>query len=72
MDFIASLHTGLLWIIVLISLFVLGLLVYVAMKFNEKANPTPSKTTHNTTIEIVWTVVPVLILWRSSSPPSAC
>ncbi len=62
MDFIASLHTGLLWIIVLISLFVLGLLVYVAMKFNEKANPSPSKTTHNTTIEIVWTVVPVLIL----------
>lgn len=62
MEFIVSMHTGLLWIIVLISLFVLGLLAYVALKFNEKANPTPSKTTHNTTIEIVWTVVPVLIL----------
>jgi cytochrome c oxidase subunit 2 len=62
MDFITSLHTGLVWIIVLISLFVLGLLVYVVMRFNETANPTPSKTTHNTTIEVAWTVVPVLIL----------
>ena len=62
MDFIHSLHTGLVWVIVLISLFVLALLVYVVMRFNEKANPTPSKTTHNTTIEVAWTVVPVLIL----------
>ncbi len=54
-----------------ISVFVLGLLVYVCMKFNEKANPTPSKTTHNTTIEIVWTVVPVLILLAIVIRPSA-
>jgi len=62
MDFITSLHTGLVWVIVLISLFVLGLLLYVAKRFNETANPTPSKTTHNTAIEVAWTVVPVLIL----------
>jgi cytochrome c oxidase subunit II len=62
MDFIAALHTGLFWLITVISIFVLGLLVYCAVKFNEKANPVPSKTTHNTTIEVVWTVVPVLIL----------
>lgn len=45
-----------------ISVFVLGLLVYVALRFREKANPVPSKTTHNTTIEVIWTVVPILIL----------
>jgi cytochrome c oxidase subunit II len=49
-------------VITLISLFVLALLIYVMWRFNEKANPTPSKTTHNTAIEVVWTVVPVLIL----------
>ena len=49
-------------IITLISLFVLALLAYVVYRFNEKANPTPSKTTHNTLIEVVWTVVPVMIL----------
>src|SRR5579863_10124382 len=49
-------------IITLISLFVLALLGYVVWKFNEKANPTPSKTTHNTLIEVLWTVIPVLIL----------
>lgn len=62
MDSITSLHTGLFYLIVAISLFVLALLVIVVVKFNEKANPVPSTTTHNTTIEIVWTVVPVLIL----------
>jgi cytochrome c oxidase subunit 2 len=49
-------------IITLISLFVLALLAYVVWRFNEKANPVPSKTTHNTMIEVAWTVVPVLIL----------
>lgn len=49
-------------IIVAISLFVLSLLAYVIFKFNEKANPTPSRTTHNTTLEVIWTVVPVMIL----------
>jgi cytochrome c oxidase subunit 2 len=45
-----------------VSLFVLGLIGYVIVKFNEKANPVPSKVSHNTTIEVIWTVVPILIL----------
>ncbi|MGO8835052.1 MAG: cytochrome c oxidase subunit II [Roseiarcus sp.] len=49
-------------IITVISLFVLALLAYVIWKFNEKANPTPSKTTHNTMVEVAWTIIPVLIL----------
>jgi cytochrome c oxidase subunit 2 len=49
-------------IITLISLFVLALLAYVIWKFNEKANPTPSKTTHNTLVEVAWTIIPVIIL----------
>ncbi len=49
-------------IIVAICLFVLALLAYVCIKFNKKANPTPSNFTHNTTVEIAWTAAPVLIL----------
>jgi len=49
-------------IIVAICLFVLGLLIYIVVKFNKKTNPTPSRTTHNTALEVVWTVLPVLIL----------
>ncbi len=55
-------HNLLLVIIIPITLFVLGLLLWVMLRYNAKANPEPSKTSHNTTIEIVWTVVPVLIL----------
>ena len=57
-----SLHNMLLVIITVISLFVLGLLVYVCVRFRASANPNPSRTSHNTIIEILWTVVPVLIL----------
>jgi cytochrome c oxidase subunit 2 len=57
-----DLHNLLLIIISLISVFVLALLVYVGWRFRRDANPTPSRTTHNTTIEILWTVIPVLIL----------
>ncbi|CAN5216013.1 cytochrome c oxidase subunit II [soil metagenome] len=49
-------------IITVITLFVLALLVYVMVKFNAKANPVPSRTTHNTTIEVLWTVIPILVL----------
>jgi cytochrome c oxidase subunit 2 len=56
------------WIITAITLFVLALLVVVIVKFNENANPTPSKTSHNTAIEIAWTVVPVLILLLIAIP----
>jgi len=62
MEAVVQLHDKLLWIITIISVFVLGLLLYVIVRFNEKRNPTPSRTTHNTTLEVLWTVVPVLIL----------
>lgn len=48
--------------ITIITLFVLALLVIVIVKFNRKANPNPSKTTHHTGLEIAWTLIPVLIL----------
>lgn len=57
-----SLHNLLLVIITAISLFVLGLLVYTCVRFRQSVNPNPTKTSHNTVIEILWTVVPVLIL----------
>ena len=57
-----DLHNFLLVVITLISVFVLGLLVYVSIRFREKPNVKPSKTSHNTLVEIIWTVVPVLIL----------
>jgi cytochrome c oxidase subunit II len=65
---IASLHTYLMWVITLITLFVMGLLIYVMVKFNAKANPVPSKTTHNTLVEVLWTVIPVLILVSIAIP----
>jgi cytochrome c oxidase subunit II len=57
-----GLHVGLFWVMLVISVFVLALLIYVMVRFRKGANPVPSKTTHNTMIEVVWTVVPVLIL----------
>ena len=45
-----------------ITLFVLALMIYVMVKFNARANPVPSRTTHNTTVEVLWTVIPILIL----------
>jgi cytochrome c oxidase subunit II len=62
MEAVVQLHDKLLWIISIISVFVLALLVVVIVRFNEKSNPTPSRTTHNTTLEVLWTVIPVLIL----------
>ena len=55
-------HDYLLWLIAAISLFVLFLMIYVCFRFKASKNPTPTKTTHNTFIEILWTAVPVLIL----------
>ena len=62
MDDIVDFHNLLLVIEVLIVLFVLGLMVYICVKFNAKANPVPSKTTHNVFLEVVWTVIPIIIL----------
>ena len=59
---IHDLHNILLWFITLITLFVLGLLIYVVVRFNAKSNPTPSRTTHNTLVEVLWTGIPVLLL----------
>jgi cytochrome c oxidase subunit II len=59
---VESFHHTLLWIISLITVFVLALMVYVMWRFRESRNPVPSRTSHNTVIEVLWTVVPVLIL----------
>ena len=68
MESIHSFHFFLLVIIIAVVLLVLALLIVVALKFNEKANPVPSRTTHHTLIEVVWTVVPVLILVAIAIP----
>lgn len=49
-------------IITFITLLVLGLLIWIVVRYNKKSNPVPAKWSHNTTIEVIWTVVPVLIL----------
>ena len=61
-DDLVDFHNLLLVIEVVIVLFVLGLMVYICVKFNAKANPVPSKTTHNSLLEVVWTVIPIIIL----------
>lgn len=55
-------------LIVVISIFVLILLIYVIIRYRRGANPTPSRTSHNTAIEIVWTLLPVLILIAIAVP----
>lgn len=55
-------------VIIAIVVFVMGLLVYVIWRFSEKRNPTPSKTTHNTAIEVLWTAVPLMILFVIAIP----
>ena len=55
-------HDLLMVIITAITVLVLALLIWVMIRYNEKANPVPSKTSHNTTIEVLWTILPVLIL----------
>lgn len=62
MERIVQFHDELLVIITAIAVFVLGLLVYVIIRFHASRNPTPSRTSHNTLLEVIWTVVPVLIL----------
>jgi cytochrome c oxidase subunit 2 len=68
MDDIIWFHDFLVWLTAAIALFVLVLLVVVVVKFNARANPVPSRTTHNTFIEVNWTVVPVLILVAVAVP----
>jgi cytochrome c oxidase subunit 2 len=68
MEYITWFHNWLLVIITLITLFVLALLVIVVVRFNSKANPSPSRTTHNTLLEVAWTLVPVIILVAIAVP----
>jgi cytochrome c oxidase subunit II len=68
MDSIISFHNLVMYIITAITLFVLALLVIVIFKFNARANPVPTKTTHNTALEIAWTLIPVLILVTIAIP----
>jgi cytochrome c oxidase subunit II len=62
MENIIWFHDYLLYFIAAITVFVLVLLVVVMVRFNARANPTPSRTTHNTLIEVLWTIVPIMIL----------
>ncbi|MCP8884948.1 cytochrome c oxidase subunit II [Devosia sp. XJ19-1] len=63
MDSIVAFHDGvLMWTITLIVLFVLALIIVIVVRFNAKANPVPARFTHNTLVEVIWTVVPILIL----------
>ncbi len=68
MEQLDSLHDGLTITITIITLFVLALLVIVMWRFRESKNPTPSKVTHNTPLEIAWTVIPILILVAIAIP----
>lgn len=65
---IFTFHNYLLVLITVTSVFVLALMVYVCIRFSEKNNPKPSKTSHNTMIEVIWTLVPVLILVAVAIP----
>lgn len=67
-EHIDALHDELLIIITLITLFVLGLLAYVIIRFNAKRNPVPTQTSHNSLLELIWTAVPVLILLAIAIP----
>jgi cytochrome c oxidase subunit II len=68
MEQITNFHTYVTIIITLIALFVLGLMIYVMVRFNEKRNPEPSRTSHNTPLEVAWTVIPIFILVAIAIP----
>jgi cytochrome c oxidase subunit 2 len=65
---IHTFHDELLVIIFVISLFVFGLLIYVMVRFNARSHPVPTRTSHNTVVEVLWTVIPVLILVTIAIP----
>ena len=68
MDYITWFHNYLLVVISAISAFVLVLLVIIIVRFNARANPTPSRVTHNTLLEVLWTVIPIFILMAIGLP----
>jgi len=61
-EYAVGLHHWLVWVMAIITVFVLVLLLYVMLRFNKRANPVASKTSHNTLLEVLWTGIPVLIL----------
>jgi cytochrome c oxidase subunit 2 len=71
MEMIHRFNTGVLIVMVLIVLLVLALLIYTILRFNAKANPVPSRISHNTLIEVIWTVVPILVLVGIAVPSFA-
>ena len=68
MERIVSLNDILFWICIVISVAVMGLMRYIFVRFNRKRNPTPQKFTHNSLIEVLWTVVPVIVLVAIAIP----
>lgn len=62
MERIIEFHDLVFAIEVAIVLLVLGIMAYIVVRFNAKANPVPSKNTHNTLLEVIWTVIPIIIL----------
>lgn len=65
---ITDFHTYVNILIIAIALFVLGLMIYVMVRFNEKRNPEPSRNSHNTPLEVAWTVIPIFILVAIAIP----
>jgi cytochrome c oxidase subunit 2 len=65
---VIAFHNFLLWVITTITAFVLILLLIIIVRFNARANPTPSRTTHNALLEVIWTIVPVIILVAIAVP----
>jgi cytochrome c oxidase subunit 2 len=70
-EMIHRFNNGLLILVTVIALFVLILLLYVMIRFNARVHPVPSKISHNTLIEVIWTVVPILILVGIAVPSFA-
>ena len=62
MESIHSLYNTVNGIIIAITVFVLILMLYVMFRFKESSNPVPSRTTHNTMLEVAWTIIPIMIL----------
>lgn len=65
---IHHMHNFLMYVITIITIFVTILLAYTCIRFRAKANPVPSKTSHNTLIEVLWTIIPVIILVAIAIP----
>jgi cytochrome c oxidase subunit 2 len=68
MQDVVKFHNSMLLLITVITLFVLGPMLYIVFRFNAKSNPVPSKNTHNTMLEVLWTVIPIIILVAMAIP----